>query len=377
MRYLVLILCAATIALIAEEPSALPQEAQATIERYAAEGSKLVGEAEVRRAAARAKLCQMLDTLQAAEGKAGRLESALAVKELRELVASEGAIEEPKPGSLLPKSVARFLESHQAEIAKIDKEQSIKVGALRDIAIKELEGVKIVETKAGRLDAALAVKQMQEQLRSGQAAARATTPTLVFFPDSAIEPSDQASLRRGGAESTIEVILTAVTKDGGIFRTGAGGNGQSLALVEDELWYAIAAGHGDGIWKAPLHGAKPPLHLAVTFKAGEITLWINGAVGKREKTTLEAIGDNGPGGVLGAAGDNLNQRGMPRTSFSGEMAAFRFVDRVLYSAPFKPVFPLPGSEGVRWQVSAEGLASGPLKELPKARIVGPVQVKTR
>ena len=66
---------------------------------------------------------------------------------------------------------------------------------------------------------------------------------------------------------------------------------------------------------------------------------------------------------------------MPRAGFTGELASFRYVDRVLYAAPFKVVFPLVASDAIRWQIDVQGVAVGPLKELLKARIIGDLSIK--
>lgn len=364
MRTLLLMLALLT-PVAAAEPE-LPPEATAVVDRYVSDGAKVVQDADVKRTAARTKLVQALDQVQAAEGKAGRLESALAVKKLRDAVGGEGPAELPKVvDPQLPKGVTRPLESYQADLAKIDKDQAAKLTSVRDQAIKELEPVKFAQTKAGHLDVALAVKKMQEQLRSGQPAKKSQiSRAFVFAADSALLPFDEALLRRGGAESTIEFIVTAVEKDGLLFRCGAGGNGQSAALSGDELWWAAAGGmRRNQVVKAPLGGAKPPLHLAVTFKRGEVALWVNGTLAKRESTGMDELGDNGAGGGIGGPSGPTNSPEMPRASFQGELAAFRYIDKAIYDAPFAPAYPLPAVEGVRLAIDAAAIEPGAVREL--------------
>lgn len=361
--------------LTAAEPIPLPAEAQAVVDRFVIEGAKQVTDADAKRMAAKAKLDTALEAVQTSEGKAGRLESAVAVQHLRADLTAGKSIDVTKPSEGQPKVVMRLLETYQSEVAKIDKDFTAKMVTLREQAIKDLEVVKVVQTKGGHLDVALVVKQTQEQLRGGQPTARPAAAVLVFGKGAQIEPTDDALLRRGGAESTIEVVLTAVASDGLLFRCGAGGNGQSLAIMGDELWFAVVGGRTRSLVKAPLGGAKPPLHLAATFAKGEVTLWVNGVPAKREKTELDAINDNGAGGGLGSVGESSNHPAMPHDGFTGELACFRYVDRVLYTAQFKPSFPLATAEGVRWQIDAQGLAIGTLKELPKARLSGELSVK--
>lgn len=379
-----LLLLALLIPLAAADEPELPPEATVVVDRYVADGAKVVQEADVKRAAARAKLVQALEQVQAAEGKAGRLESALAVKKLRDSLGADGTAELPKtPDPQLPKGVARPLESYQADLAKIDKDQAARLNSVRDQAIKELEPVKVAQTKAGHLDVALAVKKMQEQLRSGQAGKKSQiSRVLVFVPDSALLPSDEALLRRGGPESTLEFIVTAVEKDGLLFRCGAGGNGQSAALSGDEFWWAVAGGtRRNQVIKAPLGGAKPPLHLAVTFKRGEVVLWVNGAIAKRESTGMEEIGDNGAGGGIGGPSGAMNSPEMPRASFQGELAAFRYIDKAIYDAPFTPAYPLPAAEGVRLAVDAATIEPGAVREIgagaQRLRAAGTVTVTAK
>ncbi len=360
---------------MAAEEVALPPEAQAVVDRFVAEGAKQVTDADTKRAAVKAKLEAALEALQTAEGKAGRLESAVAVQHLHAEVSAGTPLDMTKPGAGLPKGVTRPLETHQADMGKIDKDFAARLAAMREQAIKDLEAVKIAQTKAGHLDVALAVKQTQEQLRGGQPAARVTATVLVLGKGAQIEPTDEALLRHGGTDSTIEAVLTAVASDGLIFRCGAGANGQSMAIVADELWYAVVGGRVRTVIKAPLNGAKPPLHLAVTFAKGDVALWVNGTLAKHEKTELEMLGDNGAGGGVGAMGETQNHQAMPHEGFTGELASFRYVDRVLYTAPFKLVFPMPASAGIRWQIDPQGLPSGPLKELAAAKITGPISVK--
>lgn len=368
-----------TLPVLGAAETSPPPEAQTVMDRFVADGAKAVTEAEAKRTAVRAKLDAALDAVQVAEGKAGRLESALAVKQLRADLAAGTTPAPAAPANPLPKAVARPMETCQSDIAKIDKESGAKINTLRDQAVKDLEAVKVAQTKAGHLDAALAVKQMQEQLRGGltTTARQAPAAALVFTTSSRIEPTDDALLRRGGTESTIEIVLTALTGDGLIFHCGAGGNGQSIAIVGDELVYAVVGSRNHALIKAPLGGAKPPLHLAVTFAKGDVTLWLNGTLLKHESSGLDTLGDNGMGGSLGDLGGNGGQPGMPRTGFSGDVAIFRYVDKVIYTAPFKPTFPLPATDSIRWQIEAQGLAAGPLKDLPKNHISGELTVKIR
>lgn len=383
MRTLLLILTLLIPLVAAEEPD-LPPEATAVVDRYVSDGAKVVQDADVKRTAARAKLVQSLDQVQAAEGKAGRLESALAVKKLRDSLSAEVAGELPKvPDPQLPKGVARPMESYQADMAKIDKDQAAKLTSVRDQAIKDLEPVKVAQTKAGHLDVALAVKKMQEQLRSGQPGRKSTiSRAFTFTPESSLMPLDDMVLRRGGAESTIEFVITAVEKDGLLFRCGAGGNGQSAALSGDEFWWAVAGGmRRNQVLKAPLGGAKPPLHLAVTFKRGDVVLWVNGMAAKRESTGMEEIGDNGAGGGIGGPTGAMNSPEMPRASFQGELAAFRYVDKAIYDAPFTPAYPLPAAEGVRLAIDAASVEPGAVREIgtgaQRLRATGTVTVTAK
>ena len=66
---------------VAADAPTLPPEAQAVVDRFVAEGAKQVTDAEAKRTANKAKLDTALDAVQTAEGKAGRLESAVAVKD--------------------------------------------------------------------------------------------------------------------------------------------------------------------------------------------------------------------------------------------------------------------------------------------------------
>lgn len=353
----------------------LPPEAQAVVDRFVAEGAKQVTDAEAKRTANRSKLDTALDAVQTAEGKAGRLESAVAVKKLRAELSAGKVPDVAKPSEGQPKTVLRAVESYQTDLAKIDKEFTAKMTILRDQAIRDLEVVKIVQTKGGHLDVALAVKQTQEQLRGGQPVARQAFSVLVIGKGGRIDPADEALLRRGGSDSTIEAVVTAIASDGMIFRCGGSGNGQSMAIMGDELWYAVAGARNQSVIKAPLNGAKPPLHLAITFAKGDVIVWINGVPAKREKVDLDSIGNNGASGGVGDVGDNSNNQAMPRAGFTGELVTFRYVDRVLYAAPFKVAFPLVASDAIRWQIDVQAVAVGPLKELPKSRIVGDLSIK--
>jgi len=350
-------------------------DAQVVVDRFVADGAKLVSDSETKRTASKEKLDAALEAVQVAEGKAGRLEGAVAVQQLRADVTAGKAVDASKPGENQPKAAVRQLEYYESEIAKIDKDLTAKMVVLREQAIKDLDVVKVAQTKDGALDVALIVKQAQDQLRSGQPAAQQAFNVLVIGKGGRIEPADQSVLRRGGAESTIEVVLTAIASDGIIFRCGAGGKGQSMALMHDELWYAVGSGRKQAMIKAPLNGAKPPLHLAVTFAKGDVTLWVNGVPAKHEKLAFEAIGNNPLGGGVGDVGEIANIPAMPRVGFTGELASFRYADRALYTAPFKVAFPLVASDAIRWQIDVQTAAVGPLKELPKAHLTGELSVK--
>jgi hypothetical protein len=382
------ILTSAISGLRAEEPT-LPPEGQAVVDRYVAEGAKLQQDAEVKRQAARTKLVTALETIQASEAKAGHLDAAVAVKKLHDGLQADPASDPGKvaPDPQWPKGVARQLDSYQNDNAKIDKELAPKVTAVREQAVRDLEAIKIAQTKAGKLDAALAVRQTQEQLRSGQAAAGKKGSTLsrafVFGAGIGLEPTDGALLRRGGAASTLEFMVATVTKDGLLFKCGAGGNGQSVAVMGDEIWYAVAHPRHGTMLKAPLNGTKPPFHLAVTFKDGDVAIWVNGALAKKESAGIDAIGDNGMGGGVGdlASNSSVNQPGMPRQGFEGSLAAFRYVDKALYDAPFQPAYPFPAATAIRLGFDAAGMDPGTVKEFSaggaQVRPVGELKISAK
>ena len=381
------VLLAPTAAMAADEPS-LPPEAQAALDKYIAGGAKLQQDAEARHQAVRAKLLTALDALQTSEAKAGHLDAALAVKKLHDGLQSDATSDPTKvpPDAQWPKAVPRALDSYQSDSAKLDKELAPKLAALRDQAVRDLESIKVAQTKAGQLDAALLIKQTQEQLRSGQAAAgmkKSAQPSrvLTFAASAGLQPVDDGLLRKGGATSTLEFMVASLTKDGVLFRCGGGGNGQSVALVGDEVWYAMASPRHGILVKAPLNGTKPPFHLAVTFKDGDISVWVNGVLAKKEASGVEAIADNATPGGLGDAGGSANNPAMPRQGFEGSLAGFRYVDKVLYDAPFSPSYPFPAAASVRWAIDAATMEPGAVKEFSAGgvptRPVGEIKVTGR
>ena len=366
----------------AADPAALPAAAQTVLDRFVSTGAQLQRDADTRSAATKAKLVAALEQLQASEGKAGRLEGALAVKTLHDGLADGTITDLTKAATAadLPKTVARPIEAHQQDQQKIARDLAQKLASLREQTVRDLEAVKVSETKAGHLDTALLIKQQQEQLRTGQAPGRKTpTKALVLGKGAVLTPLDPALLRRGGASSTIEFLILSHSQDGMLFECGALANGQSLAVVGNELWYAIANARREILVKAPLSGARPPLHVAVGFDKGDVQIWVNGALAKRDSVGLDAIGDNGAGGAIGRPGGMGNNPAMPRTGFEGELIAFRYTDRVVYSAPFTPAYPLPASDGVRLGFDAGTLEVGPLTAIDGAQRLtasGEVQVKT-
>lgn len=386
MRLLLIVLFGLLLqgALTAVEPAApveLPADAQAALSRFVAAGAQLQRDGDARKTAVRTKLVQALEQVQTTESKAGRLDSALAVKTLKDNLAADQVPDLAKaitaPG--LPKGVTRPTESYQTDMLKLDKDLAQRFAALKDQAVKELDVVKVAETKAGRLDAALAVKEQQEQLKSGTPGATRKAPlkTLVFGKGATITPVDAELLRRGCSTSTIEFVVLSVAKDGMLFETGGQANGQSLALMDNALWYAIANLRNAFLIKVPLGSAKPPLHLAVGYDKGAVQIWINGVLAKQDANAPVTISDNGGGG-FGVPEGGPNEPSMPRQGFEGEIAAFRFVDKLVYTAPFTPSYPLPATDSIRIGVDAAALEPGPLTEIKGAQrlaVTGEMLVK--
>ncbi len=110
-----------------------------------------------------AKFATALERAQESAQKAGNLEDAFAIKTEKETVLS-GKYMPPQDDAKTPASLKTMRSTYRAALARLELDRDKKLRPLKDAYARSLEALMLTMTKGGRLEEAMALKKMREDL---------------------------------------------------------------------------------------------------------------------------------------------------------------------------------------------------------------------
>lgn len=116
-----------------------------------------------------AKYAAALERAQDSAQKAGNLDAAIAIKEEKEAVLSGKPILQPD-NAKAPASLKSMRATYQAALARLEMDRDKNLLPLKDAYARSLEALTVTLTKGGRLEDAMAVKKMREDLLASKGA---------------------------------------------------------------------------------------------------------------------------------------------------------------------------------------------------------------
>lgn len=132
-----------------------------------------------------AKYAAALERAQESAQKAGNLDAAFAIKEEKEAVSS-GKLMTQLDDAKAPVSLKSMRATYQTALARLEVERDKNLLPLKDAYARSLEALTVTLTKSGRLEEAMALKKMREDLLAskGGAALAASDPSGKSFTNS-------------------------------------------------------------------------------------------------------------------------------------------------------------------------------------------------
>ncbi len=110
-----------------------------------------------------AKFATALERVQENAQKAGNLDDAISIKTEKEAVLS-GKYMPPQDDAKTPASLKTMRSTYRAALARLELDRDKKLRPLKDAYAKSLEALMLTMTKGGRLEEAMALKKMREDL---------------------------------------------------------------------------------------------------------------------------------------------------------------------------------------------------------------------
>ena len=122
-----------------------------------------------------AKFAAALERAQEAAQKAGNLDDAVVFKTEKEAVLA-GKYMPPQDDAKTPASLKTMRSTYRAALGKLELDRDKKLRPLKDAYAKSLEALMVTLTKSGRLEEAMALKKLREDLLANTAVSGAATP---------------------------------------------------------------------------------------------------------------------------------------------------------------------------------------------------------
>jgi hypothetical protein len=179
-----------------------------------------------------AKFAAALERAQEAAQKAGNLDDAFVFKTEKEAALS-GQYMPPQDDAKTPASLKTMRSTYRAALGRLELDRDKKLRPLKDAYARSLEALMLTMTKGGRLEEAMALKKMREDLLANTAVSGAATP--------------------GGAGVTMDPSGKSLTNSLGMKFVQVPGTNALFCIHEtrykDYATYAMDAQGVDGSWK--------------------------------------------------------------------------------------------------------------------------------
>lgn len=167
------------------QTASIPEMAELQAKYEAKVGLEVVRPHELAVADLNAKYAAALERAQESAQKAGNLDAAFAIKEEKRAVSS-GKLMTQLDDAKAPFSLKSMRATYQGALTRLEVERDKNLLPLKDAYARSLEALTVTLTKSGRLEEAMAVKKMREDLLAskGGAGLPASDPSGKAFTNS-------------------------------------------------------------------------------------------------------------------------------------------------------------------------------------------------